>query len=48
MLLVLEAMKMQNEIRASGGGIVERCEVSAGDAVEGRALLLVIRRAPKV
>jgi len=46
-LVVLEAMKMQNEIRAASGGVVERCAVSAGDAVEGRALLVVIRRGPK-
>ncbi len=43
-LIVLEAMKMQNEIRATSGGVVARRVVSGGDAVEGRALLLVIRR----
>jgi biotin carboxyl carrier protein len=43
-LIVLEAMKMQNEIRVSSGGVVTRCAVSPGDAVDGRALLLVIRR----
>jgi acetyl-CoA/propionyl-CoA carboxylase biotin carboxyl carrier protein len=42
-LIVLEAMKMQNEIRVSSGGVVTRCAVSAGEAVEGRALLLVVR-----
>jgi 3-methylcrotonyl-CoA carboxylase alpha subunit len=42
-LLVLEAMKMQNEIRAAERGVVSRCEVSAGDAVEGGALLAVVR-----
>lgn len=45
-LVVLEAMKMQNEIRASSGGVLTRCAVSSGDAVEGRALLLTIRRGP--
>ncbi|HYB53192.1 MAG TPA: biotin/lipoyl-containing protein [Thermoanaerobaculia bacterium] len=43
-LVVLEAMKMQNEIRAGSGGVVARCAVSPGEAVEGRALLLVVRR----
>jgi 3-methylcrotonyl-CoA carboxylase alpha subunit len=47
-LIVLEAMKMQNEIRAASGGVVARCEVSPGDAVEGRALLLVIRSVENV
>ena len=42
-LIVLEAMKMQNEIRAASGGTVARCAVSPGEAVEGRALLLVVR-----
>jgi 3-methylcrotonyl-CoA carboxylase alpha subunit len=41
-LVVLEAMKMQNEIRASSGGVISRCAVSPGEAVEGRALLLVL------
>jgi biotin carboxyl carrier protein len=45
-LIVLEAMKMQNEIRAASGGTVARCAVSPGEAVEGRALLLVIRPGP--
>jgi biotin carboxyl carrier protein len=42
-LVVLEAMKMQNEIRAASAGVVARCAVSAGQAVEGQELLLVIR-----
>lgn len=45
-LIVLEAMKMQNEIRASSAGVVARCAVSAGEAVEGRALMLVVRLGP--
>src|SRR5262249_56208286 len=32
-LLVLEAMKMQNEIRSDRGGVVERVEVQAGQPV---------------
>ncbi len=42
-LVVLEAMKMQNEIRAASAGVVAHCAVSAGQAVEGQELLLVIR-----
>ncbi|HEY7111634.1 MAG TPA: biotin/lipoyl-containing protein [Thermoanaerobaculia bacterium] len=42
-VLVLEAMKMQNEIRASAGGVVARCAVAAGQAVDGGALMLVVR-----
>ena len=42
-LIVLEAMKMQNEILAEGTGIVTRRVVSAGEAVDGGALMLVIR-----
>lgn len=43
LLLVLEAMKMQNEIRTAGGGIVARMVVEAGRAVDGGALLAVMR-----
>jgi biotin carboxyl carrier protein len=42
-LLVLEAMKMQNEIRTARGGVVGQCNVSPGLAVEGGALLLRVR-----
>jgi acetyl-CoA/propionyl-CoA carboxylase biotin carboxyl carrier protein len=45
-LVVLEAMKMQNEIRASASGRVVRSQVQAGDTVEGRSLLLVIHSGP--
>src|SRR5262249_27304565 len=43
LLLVLEAMKMQNEIRASRAGIVERAQAQAGQTVEGGAFLLSSR-----
>ena len=43
LLLVLEAMKMQNEIRASRGGMVERCQAEQGQTVEGGVFLLSIR-----
>jgi len=42
-LLVLEAMKMQNEIRASRAGAVDRVEVAAGQTVEGGAFMVSIR-----
>jgi len=39
-LLILEAMKMQNEIRAEGQGVVKSVPVSAGDSVAAGALLV--------
>jgi len=36
-------MKMQNEIRASRAGIVDRVMVCAGQTVEGEALMLSVR-----
>ena len=49
-LLVLEAMKMQNEFRAPREGIVDRVAVAVGETVEIGDLLLVIRvsREPRV
>lgn len=41
-LLVLEAMKMQNEITAPKGGSVTAVHVKAGDAVESGAELVTI------
>jgi len=48
LLLVLEAMKMQNEIRAARTGIVARVEVGAGTAVDRGALLVVISPEPRI
>ncbi len=42
-VLVLEAMKMQNELRAPREGTVDRVAVAVGDNVEVGDLLLVIR-----
>jgi biotin carboxyl carrier protein len=42
-LLVLEAMKMQNEIRATRPGVVESAGAAAGDTVEAGAALVSIR-----
>jgi len=39
-MIVLEAMKMQNEIRAESSARVTRVECAAGDPVEAGALLL--------
>ncbi len=41
-LIILEAMKMENEIRALRGGVVRRVEVSPGQRVEQDAPLLLI------
>jgi biotin carboxyl carrier protein len=42
-LLVLEAMKMQNELRAPREGTVDRVAVAVGEDVEVGDLLLVVR-----
>ena len=41
-LLIIEAMKMENEIRAPVAGVVRELAVAAGDAVERDARLLVV------
>jgi biotin carboxyl carrier protein len=41
-LIVIEAMKMENEIATIKGGKVMKIAVAPGEAVEGGALLLVI------
>lgn len=42
-VVVIEAMKMQNELRAEVAGTVEKVEVSVGQAVESDALLMSIK-----
>jgi biotin carboxyl carrier protein len=42
-LLVLEAMKMENQLRAEGAGRIERVLVSPGATVEGGQILVVVR-----
>ena len=42
-LLILEAMKMQNEVRADASGVVESVHVAAGDAVAKGDPLLTLR-----
>jgi len=41
-LVVLEAMKMENEVRARAAGTVAEVHVSAGTAVEGNARLVTL------
>ena len=41
-LIILEAMKMENEIRAVRSGVVRKVEVSASQSVEQDAVLIVI------
>ncbi len=41
-VLVLEAMKMEHEMRAPRGGTVSKVHVAAGDRVDGDALLVEI------
>ena len=41
-LLVVEAMKMQNELRAPRDGTIEQVAVGAGATIEVGDLLLVI------
>jgi biotin carboxyl carrier protein len=42
-VLILEAMKMQNEVRAQHGGIVEAVFVEAGQSVSGNEKLVELR-----
>ena len=41
-LVIVEAMKMENEVRSPITGEVKEIKVRAGDAVEGGAILIVI------
>lgn len=41
-LIVLESMKMENEVRASQDGVVQVVRVSAGELVNGDQILLVV------
>ena len=42
-LLILEAMKMENEIRAESEGVVEKVLVADGQTVESGQVLVVLR-----
>ena len=41
-VVIVEAMKMENELKAPGDGVVARIEVEAGQTVEKGAVLLVL------
>ncbi len=41
-LVVVEAMKMENELRAPGAGTVTEVKVTEGASVEANAVLVVI------
>jgi biotin carboxyl carrier protein len=41
-LLILESMKMQNELKSPRAGTVTRIKVNAGDRVEQKAVLLAV------
>ena len=41
-LVLLEAMKMENEIRALRGGVVKKIEVTAGQRVEQNGILVIL------
>jgi biotin carboxyl carrier protein len=45
-LIVMEAMKMENELRAPAAGTVRRIAVTPGNAVEKGTILLELERAP--
>jgi biotin carboxyl carrier protein len=46
-LVVIEAMKMENELRAARDGIVKDVRVREGQSVEAGAVLVVVERAGK-
>jgi glutaconyl-CoA decarboxylase len=41
-VIVVEAMKMQNEMQALSGGIVKEVRAREGDTVEGGAELVIL------
>jgi pyruvate carboxylase subunit B len=45
-LLILEAMKMENQVKAPVAGVVARIHVREGDSVESDALLVEIEELP--
>jgi len=41
-LLILESMKMQNELKAPRDGVIQRIKVKAGETVEQKQTLLSV------
>ncbi len=46
-LVILEAMKMENEIRAPRAGMVRDINIQPGQSVEGNATLMVLTQTPE-
>ena len=44
-LVILESMKMQNELKAPRDGVVERIKVRAGESVEQKQTILSFHQA---
>ena len=44
-LLILEAMKMENEIKANIGGVIEKIHVSVGDTLESGVSMIELKPA---
>lgn len=45
-IVIMEAMKMENELKADGAGVVARIHVEAGNAVEKGAVLVEFEAVP--
>ena len=43
-LLVMEAMKMENEMRAGQDGVIDKVHVNAGDSVEAGITLISFKK----
>lgn len=41
-LLIIEAMKMEHTIRATGAGTIESCAVNVGDLVDGQQIIMTV------
>ena len=41
-VIVIEAMKMENELKASGPGVIKEIKVQEGDGVSGGDVLVII------
>jgi len=42
-LVIVEAMKMENEVRSPSAGTVKEIKVKAGDTVEGGAVRVIVK-----
>jgi pyruvate carboxylase subunit B len=46
-VVIVEAMKMENELRSTGAGVVSRVRVRPGDAVEKDQVLVDLEALPE-